>query len=71
MAVYWGNSGKAYDLDNTPLATGGEGNIFVIQSETNRVAKIYHSVSPSLEKKITLMTKRPPSPSITNQLAWP
>ena len=71
MAIFWGSSGKTYTLGNTPLATGGEGNIFVVQSEANRVAKIYHSVTSSLEKKITLMMKRPPSPSITNQLAWP
>ena len=59
MAIFWGSSGKTYTLGNTPLATGGEGNIFVVQSEANRVAKIYHSVTSSLEKKITLMMKRP------------
>ena len=35
MAIFWGSSGKTYTLGNTPLATGGEGNIFVVQSEAN------------------------------------
>ena len=71
MAIFLGSNGKAYTLENTPLATGGEGYIFAIQSEPDKVAKLYHAVTSSLEKKITLMMKRPPSPSITNQLAWP
>lgn len=71
MSIYSGISGKTYTLSNSPLATGGEGSIFAVQSEVNRVAKIYHSVTPALEKKITLMMKRPPSPTITDQLAWP
>lgn len=71
MAIFLGSNGKAYTLANTPLASGGEGNIFAIQSEPGQVAKIYHTVTFSLEKKITLMMKRPPSPSTTNQLAWP
>ena len=71
MAIFWNSSGKAYELEDTPLSAGGEGNIFVVRSEPNRAAKIYHAVNAALEKKITLMTKRPPSSSITNQLAWP
>ena len=71
MAILRGSSGKTYDLISTPLATGGEGNIFAVQSEADKVAKIYHTITPALEKKISLMVKRPPSPSITKQLAWP
>lgn len=71
MSIYMGISGKQYALAGQVLASGGEGSVFAIQSEPGRVAKIYHSATGALEKKITLMVRRPPPSHIMQQLAWP
>lgn len=62
-----------YSLESSPLAQGGEGDIFRVQGKPEIVAKIYHSgkVSPEAEKKLGIMVSNPPEKHIISQMAWP
>lgn len=71
MAGYYGSNGVNYVLDNQPLASGGEGAIFKVQSSPGLVAKIYHSATPTIERKISVMVSHPPAPKVAAQMAWP
>ena len=68
-----GLNGKQYQLDNKPLGSGGEGDIYAILGNSSQVVKIYKKSSTSqvLEEKLKLMVQRPPSSSVLKQVAWP
>ena len=65
--------GNTYVLDSIPIGSGGEGDIFPVQSDNSRVAKIYKSgvISKELEQKLRIMTLNPPNESVLSQVAWP
>lgn len=71
MSIFQGSSGTQYNLAEKPLATGGEGAIYAIITAPGKVAKVYHSANSSLERKISIMVDRPPSPKVAAQMAWP
>ena len=66
----FGRNGK-YSLESKPLAEGGEGQVYRIVGNKDKVVKIYTRKSESIEKKIILMMKKPPSQKVMNQVAWP
>ena len=65
-------AGRAYCLNPSPIGSGGEGDIFPVQGDGSRVAKIYKSgaVSSELEEKLKIMTMNPPNESVLSQVAW-
>lgn len=75
--IYYGKSGKRYDLENEPFASGGEGKLFnvnekgILKSE-KKVAKIFKSNVNIVEKeeKIMAMLKNMPDDPF-NELTWP
>lgn len=73
MKPLYGMSGKAYQLDSSPIGSGGEGNIYRLINDNGQVAKIYHSSNRSLEieQKLIFMVKKPPSSRVMSQVAWP
>ncbi len=68
-----GKSGISYELESTPISSGGEGEIYSIASDNSKVVKIYHNgtVTKDLENKISYMVKNPPKKSVLSQIAWP
>ena len=58
-----GISGATCRLESSSIGSGGEGDIFPVQGDGSRVAKIYKSgaVSSELEEKLKIMTMNPPS----------
>jgi len=68
-----GLSGKTYALESKPFSSGGEGDIYRIIGDQNKVVKIYHSdrISSELEKKLRYMANNPPVSSVLTQVAWP
>lgn len=68
-----GKNGQIYELEQNPFSSGGEGSVYNILSNRNKVVKIYHSgtVTKELEAKISFMVKNQPNASILNQIAWP
>lgn len=71
--MYYGLSGKQYNLEQKPISSGGEGNIYVVYGTTDLLAKIYHDKNLSLElkDKLTFMYQHPPTKDILTQIAWP
>ena len=75
--IYYGKSGKRYDLEDDPFASGGEGKLFnVIEkgilSSEEKVAKIFKSNVDIVEKeeKVMAMLKNMPDDPF-NELTWP
>ena len=68
-----GLSGTMYQLGGAPIGSGGEGDVFHVQGDGSRVAKIYKAgtVSNELEEKLKIMTSNPPNESVLSQVAWP
>ena len=71
--IYKGKGGLQYDLAPTPLAAGGEGEIYNVNGQPNIVAKIYKLGKTSVEKerKLVKMVDFPPDKSVLSQIAWP
>ena len=71
--ILTGLTGAAYRLANTPIGSGGEGDIFPVLGNSGRVAKIYKAgvISSGLEEKLKIMTLNPPIESVLSQVAWP
>jgi len=71
--IYKGKGGLQYDLSATPLAAGGEGEIFNINGNSNSVAKIYKPGKATLDKerKLVKMINDPPDNRVLSQIAWP
>ncbi len=79
MAVYYGRSGKRYDLGNK-LGNGGEGTVYQINGDPGIVAKIYRperlqmpGARQEMKEKIEAMLEAPVSPYVNGILtvAWP
>ena len=68
-----GLAGQAYQLEETPFSSGGEGEIFSVFGDATKVVKIYHAdrITKELEEKLKLMVDNPPNASILSQVAWP
>jgi DNA-binding helix-hairpin-helix protein with protein kinase domain len=73
MLKYKGLSGIDYLLDEAPINKGGEGTIMRVIGPGKMAAKIYHTdlTTRDLQEKLIRMSKRPPSPEILRQSAWP
>ena len=71
--IYKGKGGKHYNLENTPFAQGGEGRVFNIIGEPQKVAKLYkHGLNDTIkERKLLVMVSNPPAQSVMSQIAWP
>lgn len=70
MTLYTGKLGS-YNLENSPLAKGGEGAVFKVVNRDDVVAKIYFNPSKELEEKLTYMSNNQPDKSVLNDIAWP
>ena len=68
-----GKGGIQYNLSTTPLAAGGEGEIYTISGKSDLVAKVYKQgkATPEKERKLVRMVDFPPDSSILSQIAWP
>ena len=68
-----GQNGQSYQLDIKPFNTGGEGDIYNIAGQEKIVAKVYHPgrATAEMEKKLSVMIRKPPNSSVISQVAWP
>lgn len=73
MSNVQGLKQQQYQLGAQPFSKGGEGEIYNISNQPNRVAKIYHPgrISQELESKLKTMVVHPPSQAVLSQVAWP
>jgi hypothetical protein len=71
--ICYGKGRLQYILSSSPLAAGGEGEIYNITRQPNLVAKIYKNGKASREKeqKLVRMIDFPPDSSVLSQIAWP
>lgn len=71
MAEYRGLSGKIYQLQTTPFAGGGEGDIYDIFTMPTYVAKVYKQDERTIdrERKLSVMVSN--KPNVMEQYAWP
>ncbi|MCL1882658.1 MAG: LysM peptidoglycan-binding domain-containing protein [Defluviitaleaceae bacterium] len=67
-----GMNGAKYNLDLTPIESGGEGDIYDVRG-MKYVAKIYKLglLSTDIEEKLKIMIENPPNASVLSQVAWP
>ena len=70
---FTGINNATYVLEKTPLASGGEGDVYLVTNIMESVAKIYKPEVLSLElaNKLRYMVDNPPSKTVMNQVAWP
>ena len=68
-----GINGTTYTLDQKPIGSGGEGDVFHAHIITTRIAKIYKPgvLAQELENKLKIMIEHPPDKSVLSQVAWP
>ncbi len=68
-----GKGGIQYNLEATPFAQGGEGQIFNIIGHSDKVAKLYKAgkITPNHERKLLKMVITPPEQDVLDQIAWP
>ena len=71
MSDFNGNSGKNYRIQGSPLASGGEGEIFNIIGMPDYVAKIfrYDKRTTERERKLSVMVSI--RPNMIEQYSWP
>lgn len=71
--VLVGLSGNNYQLDVKPFSSGGEGDIYGLIGDTDKVVKLYHPdrITEELEQKLLVMSRRPPDAKVLSQVAWP
>ena len=71
--VVKGLHGMQYQLDPTPIGSGGEGDIYRVRGMAGKVVKIYKpgAFTPELSDKLMVMIKNPPSDGVLSQVAWP
>jgi serine/threonine protein kinase len=67
-----GMNGTKYNLNPTPIGSGGEGDIYAVHG-MDYVAKIYKTgvLTSELERKLKVMIENPPNASVLSQVAWP
>ena len=68
-----GINNATYVFGETPIASGGEGDIYLVTNTTETVAKIYRqdAISPELADKLKYMVGHPPNEAVLTQVAWP
>lgn len=68
-----GKGGIQYTLESRPFAQGGEGQIFNIDGNSGKVAKLYKQgrITVEQERKLIKMVMTPPSQDVLDQIAWP
>ncbi len=68
-----GKGGIQYNLEQDSFAQGGEGQVFNIIGQPDKVAKLYKpgKISPDHERKLTIMVNSPPDAEVMTQIAWP
>ena len=68
-----GKGGIQYNLEARPFAQGGEGQIFNIDGNAGKVAKLYKQgrITTEQERKLIKMIMTPPSQDVLDQIAWP
>ena len=68
-----GLKGQIYQLDTKPFSSGGEGDIYELTGNADKVVKVYHPdrITIELEQKLKRMTNQPPSSRVLSQVAWP
>jgi formylglycine-generating enzyme required for sulfatase activity len=71
MPVYTGTSGKTYQADDAPFASGGEGSIHDIAGNRELVAKIYNPDKRTTERERKVSAMSGIKPSVIEQYAWP
>jgi len=71
--ILTGLKGTTYQLDPTPIGSGGEGDIYRVRGMDGKVAKIYKSgaLTSELVDKLWVMIENPPNASVLSQVAWP
>ena len=71
QGVYYG---KKYRLEETPIASGGEGTIFAIKGEPDKLAKVYHHPERAEQDKLRYMVLERQGvygKFISRMIAWP
>lgn len=71
--IYKGKGGIKYNLESSPFTQGGEGKIYNIIGEPNKVAKLYKNGlnDSQKERKLLVMVNNPPNQEVMSQIAWP
>ena len=66
-----GQNKTKYSLEQTPIDSGGEGDIY--RGFITKIIKVYKPgvVTQELTNKLKIMIKHPPSESVLSQVAWP
>ncbi len=68
-----GKGGIQYNLEASPFAQGGEGQIYNIIGRSDKVAKLYKQgkITADHERKLVKMVTTPPDQNVLDQIAWP
>ena len=68
-----GKGGIQYNLESSPFAQGGEGQIYNIIGQSDKVAKLYKpgKITADHERKLIKMVTAPPDKNVLDQIAWP
>jgi len=71
--LYRGKGGLQYALSPSPIANGGEGDIYDINGKPNIVAKMYKpsKINAEKERKLVKMIDYTPNQKMLAQIAWP
>lgn len=75
--MYLTTSGNTIRVDHTPLASGGEGQVFSMTNRKDKVCKIYHPKNRTQHRydKLSYMIQNPPlkgaDPRLQKSVIWP
>lgn len=71
--TYIGKTGESYNVENTPLAKGGEGAVYRINGKSNLALKVFSSEkrTETRHRKLLVMIDTPLSQNAMNQVTWP
>ena len=71
MSEYKGMTNKTYKTQSSPIASGGEGEIFDIIGMPGYVAKVFRSDKRTTERERKLSVMISVKPNVVEQYAWP
>src|SRR5438105_1315591 len=75
MRVTLEKDGATVNLDDQPLARGGEAGVFAVPDHAALLAKVYHQPTPEQADKLAAMIAAPPADPTAKQghasIAWP
>ncbi len=71
MPVFSGKSSKTYKTQSSPIASGGEGEIFDIIGMPDYVAKVFRFDKRTTERERKLSVMISVKPNVVEQYAWP